>query len=82
MNKDMRALQKQRQDDLEQKRKKMNKKDLRQLLAPYIIESQKYGAKDWRIVGRNYIGNVVHLQNAKEDDCLQDLAILNGITVE
>ena len=64
---------------------KVNKKDLRALLAPFIVSSQEIARgknKEWQVVGRNFLGNEVTIINRKEDDCLQDLATLNGFTVE
>lgn len=72
-------------ENLDTKAKKMNKKDVKALLAPHIVsitETGKGQDKMTVIVGRNFAGRKVTLRNRKEADALTDLATLNGFTVE
>lgn len=72
-------------ESLETKAKKLNKKELRQLLAPYIIEMREEGRGQDKltiIVGRNFAGREIEIRNRKEQEALADLATLNGYTLE
>lgn len=71
-------------ESLQQQTKKLNKKDLAALLAPYIISIVETGQgqnKLTTIVGTNFLGSQIELRNRKEEDALADLATLNGYTV-
>lgn len=75
----------QRREAIEHQTKKLNKKDVKALLAPHIVsitETGKGQDKLTVVIGRNYLGNRVVLKNRKEDKALKDLATLNGYTVE
>jgi len=79
------SKQKQWQNTLEGKRKRVNKKDLKAMLAPRIVsgrEIKRGKDKEWEVVGLNFLDSQITLINRKEEDCLQDLATLNGIAVE
>lgn len=74
-----------RREGLEIKAKKLNKKDVKAMLAPHIVsitETGKGQNKMTVVVGTNHLGNKVTLKNRKEDEALKDLATLNGYTVE
>ena len=82
---DIKSPQQKWKESLDKKSKKLNKKDLRSLLAERIISDERIGKgsdKTWKIVGKNFEDRVITLVNPKEDDCLKDLATLNGWTVE
>lgn len=72
-------------ESLETKAKKLNKKDVKALLAPYIVsitETGKGQNKMTTVIGTTFLGRQVTLIHRKEDEALRDLATLNGYSIE
>jgi len=72
---------------LEYKHKKVKKKDLASMLTPYIKREDGVDTGDpanryWVIWGTNYKGREVEIRCKERDECLANLATLNGFTVE
>lgn len=66
---------------LEKKEKKVKKKDLAKMVAQHIKEEKQQSDGYW-VKGTNYLGNEVLIHCATKDECLRDLAVLNGVTIE
>jgi len=84
---DDRSLRKQWEDNLEYKHKKLKKKDLLFMLAPYVKREDGLNTGNptnrwWVIYGINFKGREVEIRCKDRDECLANLATLNGITVE
>ena len=75
-----------RTDNLEAKARKVKKKDLAVLLAPYIqredgLATGPHATRWWCIWGTNFAGQSVEVRCKTRAECLDDLATLHGITV-
>jgi hypothetical protein len=66
---------------LEGKLYKVKKKDLPKTVS-HLIKKESQETDGYWIMGVNYKGNEILIHCATKEECLQNLAILNGIIVE
>jgi hypothetical protein len=67
-------------EQLEKKEKKVKKKDLPSMMAKHIKSESQQSDGYW-IKGTNFMGNEVLIHCATKDECLANLATLNGVTI-
>jgi len=77
----MKSLTKQWQESLEKKEKKVKKKDLVKHLAKYIRKQDKWADGDVVLLATNYSGSPVTIKCHTLAECYENLAILNGFTI-
>lgn len=78
MDKSLHAI---RQEQLENKTKKVKKKDLLKMVGQFVRKVEQKNGGYW-VTGINFAGREVLINCATQDECYKNLAILNGVTIE
>lgn len=65
---------------LEKKEKKIKKKDVESIMSPFI--KREVVGNPYTIFAKNYAGREVQVVCLTREECLQNIATLNGFTLE
>ena len=68
-------------ESLDKQKKKVEEKDLLKGKAKLPIISEQDMGSYYVVKGKNFFGRVIELRNKDRENCLIDLATLNGITI-
>lgn len=74
--------QKKWHEALEKQKVKIKKKDLKKNLGHKVRKSFIHPDGDFTLLATNFWGNNVTIKCKTEEECYQNLAVLNGVTIK